>query len=175
MIYGYVECDATKSKSELMQHVNFLKNNTKIDYRNIYIDRYDLNNLNLLVGKCVSNDTIVISSLNKLLKEPDLLQKFLKEATEKKIKLVLGNITFDFTNKIYSVTENLVNSVVKNYKCYTNFAHNGRPKLSKKKLPKKFISHLDSYVNGDINKTEFAKLVGCHRSTIYRYLKTIKQ
>ncbi len=50
----------------------------------------------------------------------------------------------------------------------------GRPKLDKKGLPEKFFKFYDLYKDGQFNITEFAKLMNCSRTTIYKYIQMVQ-
>lgn len=50
----------------------------------------------------------------------------------------------------------------------------GRPPLAASDFPRKFWDHLPLYTEKKISLTGFAKIVGCSRPTLYRYLETQK-
>ncbi len=47
-------------------------------------------------------------------------------------------------------------------------------KLDKKGLPEKFFKFYDLYKDGQFNITEFAKLMNCSRTTIYKYIQMVQ-
>ena len=47
----------------------------------------------------------------------------------------------------------------------------GRPETTKDRLPDKFWKYYTLYKNGDMNITDFAKVLDTSRTTIYKYLK----
>lgn len=49
----------------------------------------------------------------------------------------------------------------------------GRPRITKETLPDSFYRYLHMYQNGSINKSEFSKLNGLSRKSIYKYLSII--
>ena len=51
----------------------------------------------------------------------------------------------------------------------------GRPKLTKEEIPPIFYRHYPSYVNGELNVSEFARVCNMSRTTIYKYIKTSKK
>ena len=50
----------------------------------------------------------------------------------------------------------------------------GRPKTSPDKLPDKFYKHYPSFVANNITITEFANLLRCSRTTIYKYIRLVE-
>ena len=51
----------------------------------------------------------------------------------------------------------------------------GRPTTTKDRLPKKFWEFYSNYNNKEINLTDYAKIVGVSRKTIYEYLKVAEK
>ncbi len=50
----------------------------------------------------------------------------------------------------------------------------GRPRVVKDSLPEKFFKFYDLYKDGQFNITEFAKLMNCYRTTIYKYIRMVQ-
>ena len=50
----------------------------------------------------------------------------------------------------------------------------GRPQTTKDNIPPIFYKHYPAFVAGTLNISEFARLCGMSRPTIYKYLKLIK-
>ena len=50
----------------------------------------------------------------------------------------------------------------------------GRPRVVKDNLPEKFFKFYDLYKDGQFNVTEFAKLMNCSRTTIYKYIRMVQ-
>ena len=50
----------------------------------------------------------------------------------------------------------------------------GRPKITKEDLPDKFWKYLNLYNEGKINKSDFARLIGVSRPTLYVYLDMVQ-
>jgi len=51
----------------------------------------------------------------------------------------------------------------------------GRPKTTKDNIPFLFYKHYSAYTSGQLNISEFARVVGVSRTTIYKYISIIKQ
>ena len=50
----------------------------------------------------------------------------------------------------------------------------GRPQTTKENIPPIFYKHYPSFASGQINVSEFARLCGMSRPTVYKYLKLLK-
>nr|MBR4280892.1 recombinase family protein [Clostridia bacterium] len=50
----------------------------------------------------------------------------------------------------------------------------GRPQTTKENIPPIFYKHYPSFASGQINVSEFARLCGMSRPTVYKYLKLIR-
>lgn len=50
----------------------------------------------------------------------------------------------------------------------------GRPKVDASNLPEKFIKFYPTYKTGKINITEYANLLQCSRTTIYKYIRLVE-
>ena len=47
----------------------------------------------------------------------------------------------------------------------------GRPKFKKEDIPTNFLKHYASYMEGQMNLSELARVCGLSRPTVYKYLK----
>ena len=47
----------------------------------------------------------------------------------------------------------------------------GRPKTTKDNIPFSFYKHYPAYSSGQLNISEFSRVVGVSRTTIYKYIK----
>ena len=50
----------------------------------------------------------------------------------------------------------------------------GRPELTKDGIPAIFYRHYPSYVSGELNVSELARVCDMSRTRIYRYIKVLK-
>ena len=50
----------------------------------------------------------------------------------------------------------------------------GRPSITVDRLPDKFWKYYRRYQTGEINVSEFARLMKCSRVTIYKYLSMVE-
>lgn len=49
----------------------------------------------------------------------------------------------------------------------------GRKPITKEDIPAVFYKHYPAFMNGQLNVSEFARICGLTRPTIYKYLKLI--
>ena len=50
----------------------------------------------------------------------------------------------------------------------------GRPQLAKEDIPPIFYRHYPSYINGELNVSELARVCDMSRTTVYRYINLLK-
>ena len=50
----------------------------------------------------------------------------------------------------------------------------GRPELTKDDIPAIFYLHYPSYVSGELNVSELARVCDMSRTRVYRYIKVLK-
>ena len=50
----------------------------------------------------------------------------------------------------------------------------GRPELTKEDIPPIFYRHYPSYVSGELNISELARVCDMSRTRVYRYIKVLK-
>ena len=50
----------------------------------------------------------------------------------------------------------------------------GRPQTTKDDIPAVFFRHYPTYAVGKMNLSEFARVCGLSRPTVYKYLKMVK-
>ena len=78
------------------------------------------------------------------------------------------NIMMAFNNLEVEVTRERVKSGLENAR--SKGVVLGRPKLTKEDIPDKFYRNLDLYKRGEINKVDFAKIMGWSRPKLNRIL-----
>ena len=78
-----------------------------------------------------------------------------------------------FSEMERNIISQRVKSGMKNAKA--NGKHIGRPKTAYEHLPDKFWKYYNQFQNKQINISEFARLLGCSRSSIYKYLRVAEE
>ena len=148
--------------------------------------------LNKLLRLLKENDELYVIDAARLTRSMKFLIFLLDFAKENKIKLVIGDFILDCTGQlsvltqgqilmlgllnemqrlmiVESVKEGLAAAREKN----SGINPGGRPRVTKETLPDSFYRYLHMYQNGSINKSEFSKLSGLSRKSIYKYLSII--
>lgn len=127
-------------------------------------------------------DSLYVDSIDCLGKSIYDINEVLKLINEKHLKLVISNnINLDFLNEqnvfenviklldsICDIQKNRVRQSVK--KAIEEGKPVGRKKLTLKDIPTIFFDNLERYEHQELNKTEFAKLCGCSRPTLNKWL-----
>lgn len=166
--------------------------NYKIDKK--YIDkatgknanRPELNKLKLDVKK---GDTIYIESISRLGRNVDDLRQLTEYFKDKGVIVHFIKEGFSTEGNVYKFMLTILGAVaemereliverakegIEKAKIHGTKSGNpiGRPKRT---LPKNFEKYYDRWKLGDINATEFARLLSISRATLYRYIKHYAQ
>ena len=143
--------------------------------------------LNKLLDTVQSGDSIYCTEASRITRSIKQLISILEFAKDRKIKLVLGSFIVDFTDEVDPMTL----AVVQLMGVFSELERNiirervlsgldnakskgitlGRPKLTEEDIPDKFYKYLNLYNKKEINKVEFAKVMGWSRSRLDRYIK----
>ena len=190
MIYGYARCSTNESLQDIQTQVRELK---KLGAERIFQEyasgtKKDREQLNLLLDLIKENDTLIAVEVSRISRSTQQLLEIIEFAKNKKIKLIIGSFTLDFTKGEYDpvtmgmiqmmgvfseLERNMISNRVKlgleNAKAKGKIL--GRPKTKVEDIPN---IHYPLYKNGSIKLTEFARLCNMSRTTIYKYLKMIK-
>ena len=196
MIYGY----ARYSTSEDRQDINRQKRELAklgVDEKNIYFEYAsgtlkDRTELNRLLNTVKQGDTIAVTEVSRLTRTTAHLCEILSFIQEKHLQLLIGS-SFDAdcrNEQINSMTKGMImmwgvfaemerdmiaeriRSGMENAKAKGKTL--GRPKITKEDLPDKFWKYLNLYNEGKINKSDFARLIGVSRPTLYVYLDMVQ-
>ena len=192
MIYGYCRCSTDETKQDIVRQERELIS-LGVNKENIYTeyahgtdrDRIELNRLLNVVS---SGDTIVATELSRITRSTKDLIEILEIAKEKHLKIILGSFVCDCSSEqLDPMTEGMlkmmgvfaemerniisqrVKSGMKNAK--EKGKKIGRPETTKDNIPDKFWKYYKMYQDKQLNVVEFARVMGCARSTIYKYLE----
>lgn len=192
MTYGYCRCSTDETKQDIARQERELIA-MGVEVANIfteYAHGTDRNRveLNRLLDTIASGDTIVATELSRITRSTKDLIEILEIAKAKHIKLVLGGFVCDCSaEELDPMTEGMlkmmavfaelerniisqrVKSGMKNAKAKGSKI--GRPVTTKDNIPEKFWRYYKMYTDQQINIAEFSRMMGCARSTIYKYLK----
>lgn len=191
-IYGYARCSTNDTKQDYAYQVKQLKEMGASD-ETIYkeyqsgtkVDRVELNKL---LNVIKAGDTIVATEVSRISRSTKQLCEIIDLVQEKHLKLVIGGFIVDCTKgELDPMTEgmlkmmgvfaemerNIISQRVKAGLAASD-KPKGRPKTTNDDIPAIFYKHYPKYVNKEVNASEFARLCGMSRPTIYKYIKLVE-
>ena len=194
MIYGYARCSTNEERQDIDRQKRELYALGINDDKYIYWEyesgtKDNRAEFQKLLDITQEGDTIATTEVSRLTRSTKHLCEILQTVKDKKLILNIGgSFTVDCSKgEIDPMTEGMIkmwgvfaemerniisqrvksgmrNAVAKGKKI-------GRPELSSDTLPDKFWKCYKLYKKKDINITEFSKIMGCTRATIYKYIK----
>lgn len=195
--YGYARCSLSESKQDIKRQTRELiamgikEDNIFWEYESgTKDDRVQLNRLMEIVKE---GDSITSLEVSRLTRSTQKLCEIIKEVQNKKIKLIIaGSLTVDcspgkeldpltkgmlmmwgvFAELEHDMIVQRVKSGIKNARA--NGKKIGRPRTTIDNIPSIFYRYYPMFSNRKINVSEFAKLCGVTRATIYKYLDIVE-
>jgi len=187
-IFGYARCSTNETKQHIERQLRELKlmgaEFIFWEYASgALINRPELQKMLSLINE---GDCILCTEVSRLTRSIKQLLEIIALAQEKQLKLALGTLVLDCTDKINPFTEasllmagvfakleremtiDRINSGIATARA--KGVRLGRPRKRVKDLPQRVMYYWHKYRNDEINKTEFAKLCGIARTTAYRYI-----
>lgn len=195
--YGYARCSLSESRQDIKRQTRELVA-MGIKEENIYWEyesgtKDDRVQLNRLMDVVEEGDTITSLEVSRLTRSTQKLCEIIKEVQEKKIKLIIaGSLTVDCTpgKELDPLTKGMLmmwgvfaelehDMIVQRVKSGMNNARAkgkiiGRPKTTADNIPAIFYKYYPMYSNKKINISEFARLCGMTRTTIYKYRNIVE-
>ncbi len=198
MIYGYARCSTNESRQDIDRQKRELKLLGVADDKNIYYEyesgtKTDRIELQKLFDKLNPGDTIATTEVSRLTRSTKHLCEILQLVQDKKIILNIGGsfIVDCSKGEIDPMTEgmikmwgvfaemerNIISQRVKSGMANAKAKGKriGRPNVTTEDLPPKFLQHYPLYKKGDINISDYARMLDCSRTTIYKYLRMFEQ
>ena len=191
---GYSRCSTNESKQDINRQVRELKaagaDVVYMEYE--HGDAKVKSQQRAMFDESEAGDTIIVLEVSRLARSTQQLCEIIEVIREKHLRLVIvGSITLDCRNgkpdpmseaflQIASVFSQLELSMIRarvrsgmaNAKA--NGKHVGRPQTTKDDIPAVFFRHYPTYVAGKMNLSEFARVCGLSRPTVYKYLKIVR-
>jgi len=142
--------------------------------------------LNKILAHITIGDTLITLEVSRLTRSLKQLCDIIELAKTRQFKLIIGTLIIDCTSQIDPVTEAMlkimgvfaeleramtverINSGLRNAKA--KGIRLGRPKITVKDIPKKVRDKFALYEDGELTKTDYAKLCGISRPTLYKYI-----
>jgi len=193
-VYGYCRCSTDENRQDITRQTRELKamgvpkENIFMEYESgTKVNRVELSRMLFLV---TDGDTIVSTEVSRITRSTKQLCEVVELAKEKHIKLILGSFVVDCTKELDPMTEGMlkmmgvfselernmisqrVKSGVANARAKGKVI--GRPHLTIEKVPQKVKEQYELYTNGNISKTDYAKICNVSRPTLDKYINVIK-
>jgi len=194
MVYGYARCSTDEAKQDISRQVDELKQLGATD-NTIFLEyssgtKRDRVALNKLLSILSNGDEVVCTEVSRITRSTKQLYEIIEIIKNKKLKLVIkDSITIDCSggeidpmtkaflqiSGVFSELErDMISQRVKSgmANAKLNGKKLGRPKTDLDNIPQIFYKYYPQYANKSINLSEFAKLCGMSRTTIYKYIRT---
>ena len=191
--YGYARCSTNEDKQDINRQIRELKaaGADEVIFEYEHGDAKVKKNLYMLLEMAASGDTIITMEVSRLSRSTQQLCEILDIVKNKHLRLVIvGSITVDcrkgkidpmsqafiqmsgvFAELELSMIRDRVRSGMENAKAKGKKV--GRPQTTKDNIPQIFYKHYPAFVAGTLNISEFARLCGMSRPTVYKYLKLL--
>ena len=191
--YGYARCSTDESRQDIDRQKRELFALGVQEDKHIYWEyesgtRTDRPELQKLMDVISEGDTLAATEVSRLTRSTKQLCEILQTVQDKRIRLLIGSFSVDCrSSEIAPMTKGMlmmwgvfsemerdmisqrVRSGMKN--AAAKGKQIGRPKTTKEMLPEKFWTFQTLYENGKITITDYAKLLDCSRTTVYKYLE----
>ena len=194
MNYGYARCSTNENRQDIFRQVNELK---KAGAEEIFLeyehgDSAVKQELSTLLEQAQAGDTIYTLEVSRLARSTKQLCEIIETVKDNKLRLVIvGSITVDCSNGQIDPMTNAfiqmsgvfaelelriirerVRSGMANAKA--KGAKIGRPHTTTDAIPPIFYRHYPSFKSGSLNLSEFARVCGLSRNTVYKYLSLLE-
>ena len=190
--YGYARCSTNETLQDIDRQKRELRKLGVEKDEHIYCE-YESGTsqtrpeLNKLLDIVCQGDTIATTEVSRLTRSTSHLCKILEIIQDKKICLIIGSFVADcrsdeidpmtkgmlmmwgvFAEMERDIIRQRVKSGMANAKAKGKRI--GRPETTADRLPDKFWKYYRMYQNEQITISECAKMLGCTRPTVYKYI-----
>ncbi len=191
--WGYARCSTNEDKQDINRQIRELKaaGADEVIFEYEHGDAKVKKNLHMLLEMANEGETIITLEVSRLSRSTQQLCEILDIVKHKHLRLmIVGSITVDcrkgkidpmsqafiqmsgvFAELELSMIRDRVRSGMENAKAKGKRI--GRPQTTKDNIPPIFYKHYPAFVAGKINVSEFARLCGMSRPTVYKYLKLL--
>lgn len=195
-MYGYARCSTNERKQDIDRQRRELRMMGVKEDKHIYweyesgvkANRAELQKLFEIVRP---GDTIVTTEVSRLTRSTSHLCQILQAVQEKNLQLIIGSFVVDcrsaepdpmtkgmlmmwgvFAEMERDIISQRVKSGMANAKAKGKKI--GRPELTGDRLPDRFWRYYKMYEEHQISLAEFARLMNCSRTTIYKYIDIVR-
>ena len=192
--WGYARCSTNEDKQDITRQIKELEaaGAEEVVFEYEHGDAKVKKNLHMLLETATEGDSIVTLEVSRLSRSTQQLCEIINTIQEKKLRLIIvGSITIDCRNGeidpmssaflkmagVFSELElQMIRSRVKSgiQNAIKNGAKVGRKPTTKDDIPAIFFKHYPTYMSKQINVSEFARICGLSRPTVYKYLRIIR-
>lgn len=197
MIYGYARCSTNEEKQDIDRQKRELRAKGVADDK-IYWEyesgaKDDRVQLDRLFKAAETGDTIITTEVSRLARSTSKLCEILNDVKDRKLCLeILGSMTLDcrpghdadpatvamiqvmgaFAELERAMISARIKSGLQNAKAKGHMP--GRPATTAESISADFYKYYSRFTQGQINKSELAKLYGCSRTTVNKYISIIE-
>ena len=197
MIYGYARCSTNEERQDINRQKRELYTLGVTDEKYIYWEyesgmKDDRTEFNKLLDIVSEGDTIATTEVSRLTRSTKHLCEILQTVKDKKLTLTIGGSFVVDCSK--GELDPMTEGMIKMWGVFAEMERNiisqrvksgmknarakgkqiGRPPITMDRLPDKFWKYYQKYQAGEINVSEFARLLKCSRVTIYKYLSMVE-
>ena len=196
VIYGYARCSTDESRQDIDRQKREILSMGVQEDKHIYWEyesgaKANRAELMKLLDVIQEGDTVAATEVSRLTRSTRQLCEILQVVQEKKIRLLIGSFSVDcrsadidpmtkgmlmmwsvFSEMERDIISQRVKSGMKN--AAAKGKQIGRPKTTVDTLPDKFWKYYKLYESDEITVSEFSRLMGCSRTTIYKYMEMAK-
>ena len=193
-IYGYARCSLAEQRGQDLRRQTLeleAAGAEEIITEREHGDAKTKQALDLLLKSAEQGDTLICCEVSRLSRSTQQLCEIINTIKEKHMRLVIiGSITVDcrdgqidpmsqafiqmsavFSELELSILRSRVRSGLANARAKGHRI--GRKPTTKDDIPTIFYKHYPSFAAGKLNVSEFARLCGLSRPTVYKYLRLI--
>ena len=196
MKYGYARCSTSEERQDINRQKRDLMALGVDDEKNIYWEyesgsKADRPEFSKLLDIVKPGDTILATEVSRLTRSTKQLCEVLDIVKERKLKLIIGSFVVDCTTEeldpmtkgmlmMWGVFSEMERDIISN-RVKSGMANArekgsriGRPEITIDTIPASFWKLYHRYSNKQSSISEMAKIAGCSRATIYKYIRIIE-
>lgn len=194
MIYGYARCSTNEERQDIDRQKRELFALGVAEDKHIYWEyesgmKDDRAEFLKLMDAANVGDTIVTTEVSRLTRSTKHLCEILQQVQDKKLILNIGGAFVVDCSK--GEMDPMTEGMVKMWGVFAEMERNiisqrvksgmknaaakgkkiGRPETTAESLPDRFWKYYKQYQTGQINISEFSRLMDCSRASVYKYIR----
>jgi len=142
--------------------------------------------LDKVLGHIKQGDTLITTEVSRITRSLKQLCDIIELCKMRKLKLIIGTLIIDCTGPMDAMTEAMLKIMgvfaelersMTIERIQSGLAHAkakgvrlGRPRLSANNIPKKVQDKFTLYQSGQLTKSDYARICGISRPTLYKYI-----